>query len=307
VQHAFMGLYLFLLMLGSAFIAISAHAFGKTREQVLGAFLLLATAFTLYVLSYVLALSYANLNLEDPPFGLLAAIVWVALVATAALAFAIPNLAHALIWEDPRRIRTIAAAVVALAVLACERRSLIIDPVAGTITQERGAWLHAAMGLFLLAVVYGTALKLLSLGRLTGEVRRVVRHLLILDLFLLAAFPLDLLLLRRLGVMIVIPVAYVGFCVTAAVHIGRRYLGPPAAERGVLDLADIAASLAREGISPREYEVIELIARGADNRRIADALCISLHTVKTHNRNIFRKLNVRSRFELVMKLQELPR
>jgi DNA-binding CsgD family transcriptional regulator len=66
--------------------------------------------------------------------------------------------------------------------------------------------------------------------------------------------------------------------------------------KGPLAAAD---SLDRYGISPREREIIALVADGCTNQEVADRLFISLATVKDHNYNIFRKMGVRNRVELV--------
>ena len=52
---------------------------------------------------------------------------------------------------------------------------------------------------------------------------------------------------------------------------------------------------ASHGLSPRELEVLRLVAAGKSNREIASALVISEHTVARHVQNIFGKLNVSSR------------
>ncbi|MFT4199256.1 LuxR C-terminal-related transcriptional regulator [Gordonia sp. (in: high G+C Gram-positive bacteria)] len=54
-----------------------------------------------------------------------------------------------------------------------------------------------------------------------------------------------------------------------------------------------------EALSPREVEVMELIASGATNRIIASRLCISEGTVKTHISHILRKIDVGNRAEAV--------
>lgn len=51
-------------------------------------------------------------------------------------------------------------------------------------------------------------------------------------------------------------------------------------------------------LTPREGEVIELIAEGRSNKAVASELHISIHTVKSHLRNIMEKLNLHSRLQL---------
>jgi regulator of cell morphogenesis and NO signaling len=51
---------------------------------------------------------------------------------------------------------------------------------------------------------------------------------------------------------------------------------------------------AEVALSSREKEIIVCIARGMSNKEIADSLCISVHTVTTHRRNICAKLEIHS-------------
>jgi len=60
-----------------------------------------------------------------------------------------------------------------------------------------------------------------------------------------------------------------------------------------------AAKLQRGGLTAREYEVAILVAEGKSNREIADALVVSERTVEWHIRNIFSKLGLQSRSQLV--------
>ncbi len=55
-------------------------------------------------------------------------------------------------------------------------------------------------------------------------------------------------------------------------------------------------------ITERENEVIILLLKGYSYNKIADTLCISLSTVRTHVMNIYKKTGVNSRFELYNKL-----
>jgi two-component system, NarL family, response regulator LiaR len=65
------------------------------------------------------------------------------------------------------------------------------------------------------------------------------------------------------------------------------------------------ALLAQTGISKREYEVLELMARGLSNQEIADKLFVSLNTVKTHSSNLFVKLDAKRRTQAIQKAKEL--
>lgn len=58
-------------------------------------------------------------------------------------------------------------------------------------------------------------------------------------------------------------------------------------------------------LTPRELEVLRLVARGLSNREIADALFVTLGTVKKHLNNIFSKLDVKNRTQAVARGVEL--
>lgn len=52
-------------------------------------------------------------------------------------------------------------------------------------------------------------------------------------------------------------------------------------------------------LTQRELELVEMIGRGLRNKEIADLLCVTEGTVKTHLHNIFQKIDVKSRLELL--------
>jgi DNA-binding NarL/FixJ family response regulator len=61
-----------------------------------------------------------------------------------------------------------------------------------------------------------------------------------------------------------------------------------------------------DNLSPREREVLELLARGYLYKEIADALHISVPTVNTHIRRIYEKLHVRSRSQAIARFTHIP-
>jgi len=58
-------------------------------------------------------------------------------------------------------------------------------------------------------------------------------------------------------------------------------------------------------LTPRETDVLRLIARGCTYEQVADRLGVSLHTVTSHIKNAYRKLGVRSGAAAVMRAVEL--
>jgi LuxR family maltose regulon positive regulatory protein len=85
-------------------------------------------------------------------------------------------------------------------------------------------------------------------------------------------------------------------------HYLRKLLA--ATERDAAGTARPATDLP-EVLSERELEVLQLIAAGKSNRRIATELFVSVGTVKTHLNNLYRKLDSHSRTQAVARAREL--
>jgi len=65
----------------------------------------------------------------------------------------------------------------------------------------------------------------------------------------------------------------------------------------------IAAAAEVEDLSPRELEILELLAEGFANKEIADRVGLSDGTVRWHLRHVYNKLHVRSRTEAALKFR----
>jgi len=74
---------------------------------------------------------------------------------------------------------------------------------------------------------------------------------------------------------------------------GQRHISPAVAAR-------LAEHTPRVALSPREQEVLELIAKGLRNKEIGGVLTIAEDTVKIHIKNIFGKLDVIDRTQAVV-------
>ena len=60
-----------------------------------------------------------------------------------------------------------------------------------------------------------------------------------------------------------------------------------------------------EPLSEREVEVLRLLAAGLSNPEIAERLCLTVNTIRSHVKSIYGKLNVHSRYEATVKAQDL--
>jgi len=99
----------------------------------------------------------------------------------------------------------------------------------------------------------------------------------------------------------------------AAVHtvaLGDSLLSP-SVTRLVIDriaqypIAATAGDHEIEGLTPRELEVLKLVARGLSNREIADALTVEESTIRTHVKRILMKLQIRDRVQAVIRAYEV--
>jgi DNA-binding NarL/FixJ family response regulator len=93
----------------------------------------------------------------------------------------------------------------------------------------------------------------------------------------------------------------------AAIHTvadGDSLLSPSVTRRVIDRMAGqpspVATSRRLEHLTPREREVLELIARGLSNREIAEDFVIEESTVKTHVKRILMKLGLRDRVQAVI-------
>jgi DNA-binding NarL/FixJ family response regulator len=85
---------------------------------------------------------------------------------------------------------------------------------------------------------------------------------------------------------------------------GKSFFSPAVAK---LLLDDYIRKLERTGaedsyelLTPREREVLQLVAEGKSSKEIANLLSLSVYTVETHRANILQKLNLKSVAEMIL-------
>ena len=83
-----------------------------------------------------------------------------------------------------------------------------------------------------------------------------------------------------------------------AVQQGEPFLSPQAQQALIKDVLE-RGSTGEEDLSPREEEIVKLVAEAHTTREIAEILHLSEKTVENHRANAMRKLGMRDRVELV--------
>ncbi|WP_163540934.1 response regulator transcription factor [Occultella kanbiaonis] len=141
-----------------------------------------------------------------------------------------------------------------------------------------------------------------------GATRRICREypdtrVLILTTFDLDEYVYDALLAGASGFLLKdVPAARLIEAVRIVAD-GSMLLGPSATRRLVHEVAARGATAPHPGmndLSDREREVLLAVARGLSNAEIAAELTVSENTVKTHISQVLRKLEARSRVQLVI-------
>jgi DNA-binding NarL/FixJ family response regulator len=90
-----------------------------------------------------------------------------------------------------------------------------------------------------------------------------------------------------------------------SVHVGDALLAPAITRRLVEDYCrrpspDRSSTIADHRLSPRELDVVELVADGMSNAEIAERLVLGETTVKSHVARILAKLDLRDRVQIVV-------
>jgi len=90
------------------------------------------------------------------------------------------------------------------------------------------------------------------------------------------------------------------------VHAGGQWIDPSLAKQALDKMSRREAGAREIGalLTPREIDIVRMVARGLRNKEIAEKLFISEGTVKIHLHNIYEKLNVDGRLSLLRCAQE---
>jgi len=184
-----------------------------------------------------------------------------------------------------------------LVAAACLVYPFISDPAPILVVMDIQLVVTIAGSLIVLAV------NLRHIGRLA--LRRALTLFLGISAAFLVLLILDI-LITRLGIRALsvvdglsLPSYLLALNIGSFVLAGRFLNSEPLVDGGRLT----EACKAEFGLTAREAELIERLLDGSTNQDLADALCISRKTVENHLYNIFQKMGVRNRLQLVSVLK----
>lgn len=311
-KHVLIAYLVAALSVGSASSAILFAALRKSRNPALRIYALFFASLLLMLLRGI-AVDYIGANLEGRLTPIAVVLLFFAPVPlTVLLLGLLPLLAHRL-TTVPWRRRGDAIVVAAMTALC----ALALSPLYASYSPDMGRIGFGPAFIGVNAVLFACAVY--SIIIVFARIRMVAEGLRGLTTKALIAFALYLpglawdLLARPGGsfrdapvLPAVFPLFFMVLSAGNAVY-GIRYLSsgrsaaaPDSPERPLEER--VAALALTYALSPREAEVATLVARGLGNKQVAHRLGIGAKTADNHVYNLYKKVGIGSRFELISKL-----
>jgi len=291
------------IMIGLSALSIAGFWASKSKEAYLRNFCILYACYTAIMIVTVLR-KYSFLNIANLPswYGYLLA--GINIVISSALVVASIYFLHEIYQLKARKVLTLTFLLIAIISVA-----LALSPIGASYHQNEirlGAGALTSSGLYTLSFTYLLVIGFAFIGRVWNSTKR--------------AFMIGLLLFATVGYLdgmnsfinnlrnpVVIIAAETGFLLSSipyalyGIFLMFYFLHYtfPAAIPQVLP----EELISRYGITDREQEIILKVIQGKSNTAIAGELFISLATVKTHLNNIYKKMSLDGRFDLISRIR----
>ncbi len=295
--------YFFVVLVGIVCLAISLFLYLRIKSRFLFNFLVYFSAFTLFVLSYLVVLTYIRANLKPADFYGLLLVLAAVIFSYSFLLFSILHFGHFMVYEKSSTKRNTLEILIGVVAFIGLSSSFEINWNEEQIHQLGNFGAYFSCFLPFVVIGYSLVLKLTHLKNLDDEKRRIVKRTSIMSIIFIPGFILDYYLVLSGNFFLFVPGFYFCSSIIYLKYFIKKHNVDLSSIRSIGDPRTYDDYLIRIGISTREKEIVVLIMMGFSNRKIANKLFISLSTVKTHVRNIFRKLNVESRFEIITRLK----
>ncbi len=282
--------FIITFIVGIVSLGIVFFFFFNSKKEELKPFLYFYSSFSLIIVFNFFS-SYLRANIADYEGGLYYFFLYLENpVVFTVLIFTVPYFIHSLVEIPNKNIRDKIFAFLAFITFVLHNASRIIDAEA-VLIQYATIFKNLV---FLMVIVYCWFILLKYSGS-----NNFLRKISFSWIILIPVIINDTLLLNKTGIKL-FPLIY---SVVGVVFCFYYYKNTPFGERKeLITNSDSGIHIDFEqkfDLSNREAQVVELLVDGKSYKEIAEELFISLNTVKTHIKNIYPKLGVSSRHEIV--------
>ncbi|MBN1647624.1 MAG: helix-turn-helix transcriptional regulator [Spirochaetales bacterium] len=300
MNHLYFFYFLITTLIGIVSVGIFCIAAIKARVKYVSYYLLFFISFSIVIVSEMIIV-YLQLNLAESSLSTSGVLMCTSSSGVYLLLVFVPLLVHELTGIQKRKALDTVFIALSLIVFILAKSSALIKNLS----------LESPENFLLFPVlIYSLLLGFTNIRRIDNREKRIFAR----KWLLLVAFSLVLLILELLsgdtdrtaagaqGIYLLLktgktlyPLIYAGFSVLFVHHFARHILvkSVPA------ENPDIRTVCNTYNLSSREKDVLLLILKGYSNTQIGKELFISIGTVKTHIGNIFRKIGVKQRAELL--------
>ncbi len=306
MQHLQIALELGAMMIGFATLIIAGFWALRTREPYLRDFCIVYTLFTV-LLAIAILQKYLSLNVAG-----LSDLAWYEISGVSQVVNLALTVASIHFFLGIFQIRSRKILIPVFLVLMVVGDIIIYSPLGAVLGPEEKT-IHLGLGYQIVSVLFFASftVALVSGYILIRRVWRTDKQTFVLGLLLFATFGCGETLVSLIG-MLGSPVAiratqrtflfssvpYALYGIFIIYYFLRFYISPPVVTEGPSD-----TFLAKYAITGREREIISKVIQGKSNADIASELVISLATVKTHLHNIYTKIGVDSRYDLLARVR----
>lgn len=272
----------------------------KTRKDVLKYFLFFYIAFTVNIIIYTVII-YIRTNIPDINFSFYVILTFLYISVSYFLVFSVLFFVHFLINLHKRNIFNLIFGLLLLIIAIIDILTFNVDFENKSISSKlylENVNTDIPNIIIVVVIAYTFIISMIFYKKITdSQYKTIIKISLIFICFSIPSTIIDTLSPKPFNIPIYFfPIIYFLFGIIFTVYFSRYYLSKMTYS---FDKDDIEHFLEKYDISEREKDVLLLIIKGLSNKVISDKLFISLNTVKAHNKSLFKKLNIKSRFELV--------
>lgn len=298
MRHLLLFYLIFTYSVGFSALVVCTYLFLKTGQELLKYFILFYMTFTVKIITTTIAL-YINFNVTEKPVSLSGVISFADNIDTILLFLTLALVTHSFF-----RVPYIKAGNIVFSILS------VLLIILYLVTSSYWAVILP----FIFVNVYSLAAGILMLRRAEPQLRKMIKGSSLCMAFFIPLIFIPVILDYfsvpfgtpevELIPLIAFPALYLIIAVSDTVFF-FRYFRQNKTIAGTVKGNRLAELYRTYNISGREAEIIDHIIEGRSNKEIGIRLFISDSTVKKHTHNIFSKLNITSRFELISRINKL--